>query len=125
VISGTANVLGALALAVSDRMADGVTAEAEGSHSRATALSALHHFLDDPSIDRVREVLGLTHSGTVRVLDELAAGLLTTAWTTVGATPALKNLASPVRFCPWQNRGFPRLAGLARTTAAYNSWAAP
>ena len=40
------------------------------------ALSALHHFLDAPSVDLLRQVLGLTSSGPVRLLDRLhAAGL--------------------------------------------------
>jgi DNA-binding MarR family transcriptional regulator len=60
------NVLGALALALTDRMTT-------GSPSDAAALSALHHFLRDPSIDLLRQVLGLTHSGTVRLVDRLAA----------------------------------------------------
>ena len=60
------NVLGALALGLTDRMTT-------GSASDAAALSALHHFLRDPSIDLVRQVLGLTHSGTVRLVDRLAA----------------------------------------------------
>jgi DNA-binding MarR family transcriptional regulator len=47
-------------------------AEAAGvSESAATALSALHHFLDRPSVDMLRQVLGLTSSGTVRLVDSL------------------------------------------------------
>ena len=41
------------------------------SESAATALSALHHFLDRPSVDMLRQVLGLTSSGTVRLVDSL------------------------------------------------------
>ena len=37
----------------------------------ATALSALLHFLDDPRIDQLAQVLGLTSSGTVRLVDRL------------------------------------------------------
>lgn len=67
-----ANLLGALALVVSDQMAD-ATAEAAGrSDSAPAALAALLHFLDRPSVDRLRQVLGLTSSGTVRLLDRLA-----------------------------------------------------
>lgn len=66
-----ANLVGALALAISDRTAAAM-AEAGGvSESAATALSALHHFLDRPSIDVLRQVLGLTSSGTVRLVDSL------------------------------------------------------
>ena len=67
-----ANLLGALSLVVADQAAD-ATAEAAGrSDSAAAALSALLHFLDRPSIDRLRQVLGLTSSGTVRLIDRLA-----------------------------------------------------
>ena len=42
------------------------------SESAAAALSALLHFLGRPSVDQLRQVLGLTSSGTVRLLDRLA-----------------------------------------------------
>lgn len=72
------NLLGALALAISDRMSDAVAGAAGHSLTAATALSALHHFLDAPSIDRLRQVLGLTSSGTVRLVDRLeVAGYVT------------------------------------------------
>ena len=67
----SANVLGALAIAIGDRMADAVAEAAGHALTAATALSALHHFLDAPSIDRLRQVLGLTSSGTVRLVDRL------------------------------------------------------
>lgn len=72
-IERSSNLLGALALAISDRMSDAVAAAAGHSLTAATALSALHHFLDAPSIDRLRQVLGLTSSGTVRLVDRLEA----------------------------------------------------
>ena len=67
----TGNLLGALSLAVSDRTSDAVGGAAGGSDSTAAALSALLHFLDRPSVDLLRQVLGLTSSGTVRLLDRL------------------------------------------------------
>jgi DNA-binding MarR family transcriptional regulator len=68
-----ANLLGAVALVLTDRVE---TAMVEG-HTTAAALSALYHFLDRPSIDQLRQVLGLTPSGTVRLVDRLAgAGLV-------------------------------------------------
>jgi DNA-binding MarR family transcriptional regulator len=67
----TANLLGALALSLSDRTVDAITAAGGRSGAGAAALSALHHFLDTPSIDRLRQVLGLTSSGTVRLVDRL------------------------------------------------------
>ena len=48
------------------------------SETAAVALSALHHFLEDPSVDLLRQVLGLTASGTVRLVDRLQdAGYVT------------------------------------------------
>lgn len=53
-------------------MAD-ATAEAAGrADSAPAALAALLHFLDRPTVDLLRQVLGLTSSGTVRLLDRLA-----------------------------------------------------
>jgi DNA-binding MarR family transcriptional regulator len=67
----TGNLLGALSLAVTDRAGDAVGDAAGQSESAAIALSALHHFLDDPSVDLLRRVLGLTPSGAVRLVDRL------------------------------------------------------
>jgi DNA-binding MarR family transcriptional regulator len=73
-----ANILGALALVITDRTSDAIAAAAGQSVSAAAALSALHHFLDRPTIDRLRLVLGLTPSGAVRLVDRLeAAGYVT------------------------------------------------
>lgn len=66
-----ANILGALSLVVADQATDAVAEAAGRSESAAAALSALLHFLDRPSVDRLRQVLGLTSSGTVRLLDRL------------------------------------------------------
>jgi DNA-binding MarR family transcriptional regulator len=70
-IDRAANVFGALALVVTDRANDAIGAAAGRSESAAAALSALLHFLDRPSVDRLRQVLGLTSSGTVRLIDRL------------------------------------------------------
>jgi DNA-binding MarR family transcriptional regulator len=67
----TANLLGALSLAISDRTSDAVGGAAGQSDTGAVALSAFHHFLEEPSIDLLRQVLGLTPSGTVRLVDRL------------------------------------------------------
>jgi DNA-binding MarR family transcriptional regulator len=66
-----ANLVGSLALAITDRTGAAMAAASGLSESAATALSALHHFLDRPSIDQLRQVLGLTSSGTVRLVDKL------------------------------------------------------
>ena len=68
----SANVFGALALVVADQMADETAAAAGRADSAAAALAALLHFLDRPSVDLLRQVLGLTSSGTVRLVDRLA-----------------------------------------------------
>ncbi len=78
VVDRAANVIGALALALSDRMAAAVGDAAgqpgrPGSETAGVALAALHHFLDGPSIDRLRQVLGLTSSGAVRLVDRSRA----------------------------------------------------
>lgn len=71
-LDGAANLFGALALMVADQTADAAAAAAGRSDSAPAALAALHHFLDRPSVDLLRQVLGLTSSGTVRMLDRLA-----------------------------------------------------
>jgi DNA-binding MarR family transcriptional regulator len=73
-----ANLLGALSLVVTDQTAQTVATAAGQSISAAAALSALHHFLDRPTLDQLRKVLGLTPSGAVRLVDRLVdAGLVT------------------------------------------------
>lgn len=71
----TANRLGALALRLTDELQAAV---APRSVSQAAALSAIRSFLDEPSVDRLAQVLGLTSSGAVRLVDGLVAdGLVT------------------------------------------------
>jgi DNA-binding MarR family transcriptional regulator len=67
-----ANVFGALALVVADQIADATTAAAGRADSAPAALAALLHFLDRPTVDLLRQVLGLSSSGTVRLVDRLA-----------------------------------------------------
>lgn len=72
-----ANLLGALALRLSDELERAVAQAAGLAESDAAALSALHHFLDSPSVDLLAQALGLTSSGTVRLVDRLeGAGLV-------------------------------------------------
>jgi DNA-binding MarR family transcriptional regulator len=73
-----ANLLGAVALAISDLTGQAVAAAAGQSASAAAALSALDQFLDRPTLGQLHSVLGLTPSGAVRLVDRLAdAGLVT------------------------------------------------
>ncbi|MEU4425063.1 MarR family transcriptional regulator [Actinoplanes sp. NPDC024001] len=79
-LSAEANLLGALALVLTDQMAAAGAAEAGESGAAAAALTSLHQFLDRPTLDTLRRVLGLTHSGAVRLVNRLEAeGLVTRA----------------------------------------------
>ena len=68
-----ANALGALSLVVADRMSAAVEAVAALGPSAPAALTALHEFLDGGSVTQLSLALGLTHSGTVRLVDRLGA----------------------------------------------------
>jgi DNA-binding MarR family transcriptional regulator len=59
--------------------------------SAAAALSALHQFLDQPTLDQLRRVLGLTPSGAVRLVDRLATdGLVQRGPGTDGRTRSVR-----------------------------------
>jgi DNA-binding MarR family transcriptional regulator len=66
-----ANLLGALALAVSDRMDEALGHTVGRSQTAAAALSALDQFLDGPTVERLAQVVGLSQSGAVRLVDRL------------------------------------------------------
>ena len=69
-----ANLLGTLSLAIAGRMEAAVTSPL--GPSAPAALSALEAYLSGEPIDALRQALGLTHSGAVRLVDRLAeAGL--------------------------------------------------
>ncbi|MEM7690279.1 MAG: MarR family transcriptional regulator [Pseudomonadota bacterium] len=69
-IDQTANLLGAVALAVSDKIHQ--TARAIVSHSGETpAALVVIGYGTGPSNDQLRRVLGLSHPGTVRLVDRL------------------------------------------------------
>lgn len=67
-----ANALGALSLVVADRISAAIEAIAALGPSAPIALTAMHEFLDGGSVTQLSSVLGLTHSGTVRLVDKLA-----------------------------------------------------
>ena len=67
----TANLLGAVALALRDRMVEAISDRPGHSESAAAALSALDQFLVRPSIDRLSQVVWLSQSGAVRLVDQL------------------------------------------------------
>jgi DNA-binding MarR family transcriptional regulator len=82
-----ANLLGAFTKAVADRTAVVVVEAAGQSESAAAALGALRQFLDHTTLDRLCQVLGLTPSGAVRLVDRLSdAGLVIRAAGTDGRT---------------------------------------
>jgi MarR family transcriptional repressor of emrRAB len=68
-----ANLLGAVSLAVSDRIRLAVERGAGQGGSAPAALVSLAGYLYGSPIDSVRGPLGLTHSATVRVVDRLVA----------------------------------------------------
>lgn len=66
-----ANLLGAAALAVSERVEIATESACGATGAVPAALVALHEFAGGESIDFLRTVVGLTPSGTVRLVDRL------------------------------------------------------
>jgi DNA-binding MarR family transcriptional regulator len=92
------NVLGALSLILADRMSDAITGAGGQSHTAAAALCALAQFLDGCTLDRLRRALGMTSSGTVRLVDRLeAAGLVRRGSGTDGRSTSLTLTAAGKR----------------------------
>lgn len=82
------NLLGALAIGISDRLQRETEAAAGRSGARAAALATLAQWPAD-TIEQLRHSLGLTHSATVRVINGLVAeGLVTREH--VGGGPAVR-----------------------------------
>jgi DNA-binding MarR family transcriptional regulator len=69
----SANVLGALALRLHDRMSAAVAEAAGEPESGATTLSWLANFAAQPQVGLLNRMLGLTPSGAVRMVDRLEA----------------------------------------------------
>ena len=67
------NLLGAWALAVSDRVGAAAAAAAGRGGQAPAALVALHQFAGGSTIEELRQVLGLSHSAAVRLIDSLVA----------------------------------------------------
>src|SRR5579863_7385539 len=71
------NLLGAVATGMTDAMQDAICADTELDLASATALIALLDFAPRGSVQILSRVIGLTHSGTVRLVDRLeTAGYL-------------------------------------------------
>jgi MarR family transcriptional regulator, negative regulator of the multidrug operon emrRAB len=74
-VAREANLVGALGLVVADRLAEAADPQAAGS--AAEALVTLHGTGGGLSIHALAQIVGLSHSGTVRLVDRLqAAGLV-------------------------------------------------
>ena len=69
----TANLLGALALTLSDRAAAAVQADAGLASSDAAALVTLRNYAEGEPLDLLRRALALSHPGVVRLADRLQA----------------------------------------------------
>ncbi|HTE63120.1 MAG TPA: MarR family transcriptional regulator [Solirubrobacteraceae bacterium] len=72
------NVVGALAVALGDRMRDATEEAAGMSGALPAALASLHEWAGGRTIDTLAGGLRLSHSRTVRVIDRLAAEGLAT-----------------------------------------------
>jgi MarR family transcriptional regulator, negative regulator of the multidrug operon emrRAB len=68
-----ANLVGAHALEVGDRLRAAAESAAGQGGSAPSALVALANFADGQTVDQVARILGVSHSGTVRLVDRLAA----------------------------------------------------
>ena len=68
-----ANLLGALCLAVSDRIRSLSSAEGTGEGTEGAALVAISTFLEGCSIEQLSRVVALSHSAAVRLADRLEA----------------------------------------------------
>jgi DNA-binding MarR family transcriptional regulator len=74
----TANLLGALAYAVTERTDAALRHDAAVAGTDAMALVALRNYADGAPLETLRDGLGLSQPGTVRLVDRLAArGLVT------------------------------------------------
>ena len=75
-----ANLLATLAMGLNDRIRDAEETAAGHGSAAPAALVALHEFLGGASIDRLRQVVGLTPSGAVRLIDKLERLWSRQAW---------------------------------------------
>ena len=70
----TANLLGAVALTLADELQAAAAAVAGHGASGPAALVLLGDLAGGATIEELRRALGLTHSGTVRLVDRLVTG---------------------------------------------------
>jgi DNA-binding MarR family transcriptional regulator len=98
------NLLGALALVLHDRMSEAVAEAAGQPESGAAALSMLDAFVAEPRVGLLHEILGLTPSGAVRLVDRLQVGGY------VSRGPGPDGRATTVRLTPAGRRAARRVA---------------
>ena len=72
-LARSANLLGALSLAVADAMRRATEDAAGHTSAGPAALVALDQFLDGRTMEDLRRAMGLTGSGAVRLVDRLEA----------------------------------------------------
>jgi MarR family transcriptional regulator, negative regulator of the multidrug operon emrRAB len=82
------NLIGALSLAVADSMTDATDAAADLTDAGPAALVVLHETGPGRSIDQLRQLVGLTHSGAVRLVDRLVSA----GYVERGAGPDLRTV---------------------------------
>src|SRR5260221_3328458 len=87
-------MLGALALALADRIATRAEAASSLHDSAASALVVIANHPGE-HIDAIRRTLGLTHSGAVRLIDGLEAGGLVERRRSDRDAPAIALWATP------------------------------
>ena len=80
-----ANLLGALSTGISDGINESAALAAGLEGAASAALVALLDFMPSGSVRRLSQVVGLTHSGAVRVVDRLVAEGLVTRGSSVDA----------------------------------------
>jgi MarR family transcriptional repressor of emrRAB len=68
----TANLLGALSFAITEQTESSLAGDAEVAGSDAMALIALRNYAEGATLDTLRNGLGLSQPGTVRLVDRLA-----------------------------------------------------
>lgn len=86
-----ANLLGALAIALGDELRAATDRAAERGATAPAAIVALSGYLPGAPIDALARVLGLSHSGAVRLVDRLATdGLLERGAASDGRAVALR-----------------------------------
>ncbi|MGI8696293.1 MAG: MarR family winged helix-turn-helix transcriptional regulator [Mycobacteriales bacterium] len=85
------NLLAALSLALTDRVTEAVEEVSELRDAGPAALVAIHESAPGKSIDDLRQLVGLTHSGAVRLVDRLVhAGYVERGRGRSGRSVALK-----------------------------------